>query len=212
MTEEKTKKAAKKPAAKKTPAKKPAEKTVKKPAEKTAKKKAKKEVVEAKSEAKEAEKPTAEPKAKAKVEAKLKPKELKVKKVYEIAKIKFIAKADSKPKSKTKPTFRRQEGLRYKRLGEVWRRPTGIDSKKLEKQRGKGLLPSIGYKKPASESGLHCGFEAVRVFNVKELSAINPGKQAAVIAAAVGRKKRNMIIDEANKLKITVLNPRRGEA
>ena len=110
------------------------------------------------------------------------------------------------------PKFHRQEYLRYKKLDKKWRVPTGIDSKKLVKKRGKGLLPSIGYKKPASLSGLHCGFKAVRVFNAEELKKVNPPKEAAIIAAAVGRLKRNMMIDAANKLGITILNPRRGEA
>ena len=48
-------------------------------------------------------------------------------------------------------------------------------------------------------------------FTAEELKNINPAKQAAVIARPVGRRKRNIIIAEANKLKITILNPRRGE-
>ncbi|MFH0862292.1 MAG: eL32 family ribosomal protein [Candidatus Altiarchaeota archaeon] len=123
----------------------------------------------------------------------------------------YPVKAEAKP-GKYKPRFRRQEAGRYKRLEEKWRRPTGIDSKKLEKQRGKGLVPGIGYKKPNSESGLQFGYEPVMVFNVAGLKAVSSDRQAAVIAAAVGRKKRNMIIEEANTLKIKVLNPRRGEA
>jgi large subunit ribosomal protein L32e len=219
MADAKTKtKAAKKPAEKKAEAKKPAEKKpeTKKPAEKKAQEKkpqtkedAKPKHEAAKEEAKKEAKPKAQPKSPPKTKEAKKPEEKK--KEFPIAKIQYTAKPATKKLSKTKPKFRRQEAGRYKRLEEKWRRPTGIDSKKLEKQRGKGLLPSIGYKKPASESGLHAGFEAVRVFNPDELKKINPDKQVAVIAAAVGRRKRNIIIDAANKLKITILNPRRGE-
>jgi large subunit ribosomal protein L32e len=235
MAEAKTKpKAAKKPAQKpaQTKDRKPAEKkpqakaahktkeeAAKKPAEKAGKQPAEKkqEKTSEKPQEKPAEKPKSEekktasrPKAEKKEE---KPKkEVKVKKEYAVAKIEFLPKPSEKAPSKGKPAFRRQEAGRYKRLKEVWRRPTGIDSKKLEKQRGKGMLPSIGYKKPSDESGLHAGFEAVRVFNAAELKVIAPSTQAAVIASAVGRRKRNIIIAEANRLKITILNPRRGEA
>jgi len=40
---------------------------------------------------------------------------------------------------------------------------------------------------------------------------INGKEEAAIISKQVGRKKRNEIIREANKLKITILNPRKGE-
>ncbi len=151
-------------------------------------------------------KKAAEEKTPKKEEKKDKPKQPK-----EVAKIKYLP-DESKKTPKTTPRFNRQELGRLPRLDDKWRRPRGIDSKKHEKKRGKGALPSIGYKKPDSESGLHYGYEAVRVFNPDGLKEINPEKQAAVIASAVGRRKRNMIIEEANKLKITVLNPRRGEA
>jgi len=216
-----TKTEAKKPAAKKAEHKpvkkqerKPAEKVRVKPKADSKKPEHKPAAKEAQKEDKPVEKPKAvESKAEAKhVEAAPIKKELKPKKVIEVAKITYLPSKEVSVPSKGKPRFRRQEGGRYKRLKDVWRRPTGIDSKKLERKRGKGSLPEIGYKKPSAESGLQYGFEAVRVFNVKDLGNVKPGKQAAVIAKSVGRRKRNMIIAEANRLKITILNPRRGEA
>ncbi|MBU0761943.1 MAG: hypothetical protein KKD39_02865 [Candidatus Altiarchaeota archaeon] len=146
----------------------------------------------------------------AEVKPKKKPKE---KKQYPIVKITNVADKSNEVKKDKKPKFLRQEFGRPKKtkLEEKWRRPRGIDSKKLEKKRGKGCLPSIGYKKPLSQSQLHIGYRAVRVFNASELQKINPSTEAAVIASPVGRKKRNEIIAAANKAKIVVLNPRRGE-
>jgi large subunit ribosomal protein L32e len=143
-------------------------------------------------------------------EAPVKEKKPKVKKEKPIVKIKHLPKS-GQPQAKRKPRFIRQELNKLPRLGDKWRKPRGIDSKKHEKKRGKGRLPSIGFKKTKGEASLHYGFEAVRVFNIRELSEINPGKEAAVIASSVGRRKRNMIIEKANELKITVLNPRAGE-
>ncbi len=136
--------------------------------------------------------------------------EAKKKVAHSVSKIKFLPDA-SKKTPKSHPRFSRQELGRFAGLEDRWRRPRGIDSKKIEKKRGKGALPSIGYKKPVSEAQLHYGFRAKRVFNTTELSQVDPKTEAAVIASCVGRRKRNQIIEEANKLKITILNPARGE-
>ncbi|MFH1056039.1 MAG: eL32 family ribosomal protein [Candidatus Altiarchaeota archaeon] len=219
----KVKAAAKKPTEKKAAEKKPAAKTpaVKKPSEKTPKAMKPAKPKEAKTKVEEKKPPEETPAVEEKKpEAKKKPKapekkeEPKLKAVHAPVKITNLPPKDYAVSQKTKPHFRRQEYSRPRKtkLEDKWRTPTGIDSKKLEKQRGKGYLPSIGYKKPKAESELHFGFKTVRVFNTKDLSMVDSKKQAAVIASAVGRRKRNMIIEEANKLKITILNPRRGEA
>jgi len=43
------------------------------------------------------------------------------------------------------------------------------------------------------------------------MEGIDSKLQAIIISSAVGRRKRNLIIEEANKKTITVLNPRKGE-
>jgi large subunit ribosomal protein L32e len=112
---------------------------------------------------------------------------------------------------KKKPKFLRQEHSKH-RLDVVWRKSIGIDSKKHEGKRGKGAIPTVGFKKPDEKQGLHpTGFRTVLVHNVKEISVLNPKEEGAIIAASVGRRKRNEMIAEANKLKINILNPRKGE-
>ncbi len=113
---------------------------------------------------------------------------------------------------KAMPRFMRQEFTKLKRLRDVWRKPKGEDSKQAEGKRGKPRNPSIGYKKRKETRGLHpSGFHPFRIHNVAELDKINPEKEAAIIAGSVGRRKRNEIIKAANKSRITILNPRRGE-
>jgi len=152
-----------------------------------------------------------------KKKAKLKKEGKKVEegKKIEIEKIKFHEKRDISDilrLRKKKPRFMRQELPKLKRLKDKWRRPRGIDSKKREGKRGKGKLPKIGYKKPAIVRGIHpSGFYPVLVHNVEELTLINPEEEAAIIARAIGRRKRNEIIRSANELNITILNPRKGE-
>ena len=110
------------------------------------------------------------------------------------------------------PNFMRQELTKRKRLKAVWRKPKGEDSKQAEGKRGKPRNPGIGYKKKKETRRLHpSGFYPLRVHNVFEIEEIDPKKEAAIIAGSVGRRKRNEIIKVANKNKITILNPRRGE-
>jgi len=141
-----------------------------------------------------------------------KPKERK-RKPKLIEKIKYSVKKDvpeMRLRKKT-PKFRRQEHSKH-RLDNVWRKAIGIDSKQHEGKRGKGFKPSIGYKSPNIIQALHpLGYRQVLVHNISELVQLDPKIDGAVIASAVGRRKRNQIIAEANKLKISILNPRKGE-
>ncbi|MBU4204010.1 MAG: 50S ribosomal protein L32e [Acidobacteria bacterium] len=106
----------------------------------------------------------------------------------------------------------RQEFNKLKRLDEKWRRPRGIDSKRAVGQKSKGAVPAIGYGKTASVRGIHpSGYYPVIVRNPDELKTIKSEKEAAIISASVGRKKRNLIIKLANELRIAILNPKKGE-
>jgi large subunit ribosomal protein L32e len=132
----------------------------------------------------------------------------KVRKEKVIEKIEFLAtEVKEVVGRKKKPSFIRQEYYKLPRLKLVWRKPRGIDSKQHE-----GKKPDVGYGTPESIRGMHgAGYFPIVVNNVKEVSKIDTKTQAAVIAAAVGRNKRNEIIKVANKLKIIILNPKKGE-
>ena len=111
-----------------------------------------------------------------------------------------------------KPLFIAQGGKNLKRIGEKWRRPHGKHSKLRTHNKAKGFLPQSGYGSPRSVRGLHpSGFEEKLVYNFKDLTSINPEKQACRIAASVGTKKRLEIMKKAGDLKIKVLNPLRLE-
>lgn len=163
------------------------------------------------------EKPKVEKKKKVeekpKEEAKEKPKEKSIEKI-KFFREKKLSKDEEEliAKRKKKPRFIRQELYKLKRLKDKWRRPRGIDSKKHEGKRGKGKLPGIGYKNPESVRGINpLGYYPVLIHNTDELKNLNPKKEAAIISSSIGRRKRNEIIKSANKLRITILNPRKGE-
>ena len=74
-------------------------------------------------------------------------------------------------------------------------------------------MVSTGYKGPKLARGLHpSGLREVLVHNVNEAAAIDPKIQAARIAHTVGKKKRVLIIAEAKKKKLLILNPGVAEA
>ena len=111
--------------------------------------------------------------------------------------------------SHKRPKFRRQNWFRYKRLGEKWRRPRGIHSKMRRHFKYRIPVVQVGFRGPASVRGLHpSGFEEILVYNPGNLEDIDPKVQAIRISSKVGDKKREMIVEKADELKIRVLNRR----
>ena len=124
-----------------------------------------------------------------------------------VAEKQFPKKALSKRK---KPRFRRQESWRYKRVGDSWRKPHGVDSKMRKKVKGWPVSPTVGYRSPKKTRGLHpSGFVEVRVQCLADLGGIDPELQAIRIARRVGGRKRVEIMALAEAKGIHVLNPRR---
>lgn len=106
-----------------------------------------------------------------------------------------------------KPKFLRAESWRFDRFSTSWRRPRGLDNKIRRKIKGWPPGPSMGYKGPKIARFLHpSGYEEVIVCNTADLSAIDVNTQAARIAHTVGKRKRALIVEEAKKLNIKVLN------
>jgi len=107
-----------------------------------------------------------------------------------------------------KPEFLRSESWRYSKMSESWRRPRGLDHKMRRKIKGWPPMVSTGYKGPKVARGLHpSGLREVLIHNVNEVATVNPTVQAARIAHTVGKKKRALIIAEAKKCKLLILNP-----
>ncbi len=106
-----------------------------------------------------------------------------------------------------KPKFRRQEWFRYKRLGESWRRPRGLQSKLRKNLKYRINRVRVGYKAPVEVRGLHSsGFKEILVYNRSDLEKLNPKLEAARIGHSVGTKKRIEIEEYADELGIRILN------
>jgi large subunit ribosomal protein L32e len=107
-----------------------------------------------------------------------------------------------------KPEFLRSESWRYAKMSESWRRPRGLDHKMRRKIKGWPPMVSTGYKGPKIARGLHpSGLREVMVHNVEDLDQVGPAVQAARIAHAVGKRKRQLILAAAKEKKVRILNP-----
>jgi len=107
-----------------------------------------------------------------------------------------------------RPEFVRQESWRYVRLKPNWRRPRGKDSKMRLQVKGWPPLVKVGYRTPKEYRGLHpSGYVEVLVHRPEDLRGLNPEIHAVRIAGSVGMRKRLLIIEEARKLGLKVLNP-----
>jgi len=110
-------------------------------------------------------------------------------------------------KNRKTPRFKRQELWAQATLKDTWRRPKGKHSKMRKQERGRGRIPKPGYGSPSVVKGLdRQGFLPVRVFNPNDLEKLTPGKEKALIASTVGRKKRLEILKRAEEKGIAVAN------
>jgi len=112
------------------------------------------------------------------------------------------------PKTYPRPRFVREESWRYKRVKGSWRSPRGKTSRVRRSKKGWPAVVKVGYGKAKHMKGIHpSGLREVIVQRAQDLAKVNPETQAVRIAHTVGENKRALILDEAKKLNIKVLNP-----
>jgi large subunit ribosomal protein L32e len=109
--------------------------------------------------------------------------------------------------SQKRPHFRQFEEWRLVRIKDHWRRPKGIDNKMRQKRKGWPRTVNVGFRSPKAVRNLHpSGKEEVAVFNIGDLTIVDPETQVARIGRTVGSRKRKTIVKEAIERGIRILN------
>lgn len=106
-----------------------------------------------------------------------------------------------------RPRFVREESWRYKRVKSAWRSPRGKTSRVRRSKNGWPPVVKIGYSRPRATRGIHpSGLREVIIWRPSDLEKLDPDKQVARIAHTVGENKRVLILEEAKKRSIRILN------
>ncbi len=112
-----------------------------------------------------------------------------------------------KLKKSKKPVFLKQDAHKKAKLKNNWRQPKGRQSKMRLKKKGYRKQPSVGYSSPRLVRGLNPqGLREVHVFNLEDLSKVQPG-DGIVIGSTVGVRKKLEILKKVKELKdLNVIN------
>ena len=109
--------------------------------------------------------------------------------------------------NRKRPSFRRVESWRHKRVKDSWRKARGIDSQTRKKTKTGVKSPSVGYRNPKKVRGLHpSGYEEVRIFTLDDFKGLNNRKHAIKVSGRLGAKKRIALVDHAQSRGFKVLN------
>jgi large subunit ribosomal protein L32e len=104
------------------------------------------------------------------------------------------------------PKFMRQDSYKKKRITLSWRKPRGWDSKQRRRMQRQAIVEP-GYGSPAVLRGVHrSGLEIAKISQLKALQAVNPKTHGIVLSGKIGFKTRLVLITEAKKLGIRILN------
>ncbi|MHA2037682.1 MAG: 50S ribosomal protein L32e [Promethearchaeota archaeon] len=112
-----------------------------------------------------------------------------------------------KKANKKRPSFRRVESWRYKRVKDSWRKARGIDSKTRKKKKLGVKSPTVGYRGPKKVRGLHpSGYIEEKVTTIDDLKNLNKNKHALKISSRLGVRKRIALTDYCQKRGFKILN------
>lgn len=108
--------------------------------------------------------------------------------------------------------FLPREHKKRKLLKHRWRKPKGHHSKMRRKERSQAKMPSISFKKPEAERGLHpSGFRPVVIIREDDLSGLDKKVNAVYLNGRLGMKKKIALTKVAEKHGFKVLNPKKDD-
>lgn len=101
--------------------------------------------------------------------------------------------------------FIKHDAKKLKRVGTAWRKPRGRKNKTKVGKRGHKPMPSKGFRTPVVSRNKISGLYPVRVLNTADLERVT-SENIVIIASAVGRLKRNAIIQACKSKNLKVMN------
>ncbi|MBI5073058.1 hypothetical protein HZA99_04530 [Candidatus Woesearchaeota archaeon] len=113
-----------------------------------------------------------------------------------------------KEKRAKKPSFLRRNFMKNKRtrVSGNWRAPIGLHNKLRRRRRGVGQWVMSGYRMPVAVRGMTVeGLLPTVVENPEQVQTLDAAKHAIVLQASMGKKKRHLVVAEAQKKKIKVI-------
>ena len=111
------------------------------------------------------------------------------------------------PTKRKKPDFLVKESKFSARVKARWRYPRGKHSKVRQRHCGRQALPNPGYGAAKETRGMHpTGLEVVNVSTLKQLEGIDKAKQGVLLSSTLGKRKRLLLLQEAQKNGLNVLN------
>jgi large subunit ribosomal protein L32e len=108
---------------------------------------------------------------------------------------------------RTRPKFMTQDSHKKKKVSKRWRRPRGLHSKMRLKLKGYRVCVSVGYRSAKATRYSHKkGLKEIFVQTIKDLEGIDKKKEGIIIKSSVGMRKKLLILKEAQKHGIKILN------
>lgn len=116
--------------------------------------------------------------------------------------------AIKKEKRAKKPSFLRRNFMKNKRtrVSGNWRAPIGLHNKLRRRRRGVGQWVMPGYRMPVAVRGMNVeGLLPTLVENTAQVQTLDASKHIIVLQASMGKKKRHLVVLEAEKKKIKIV-------
>lgn len=113
-----------------------------------------------------------------------------------------------KQKRAKKPSFLRRNFMKNKRtrVSGNWRAPIGLHNKLRRRRRGIGQWVMPGYRMPVAVRGMTTeGLLPTVVENPEQVKTLDAAKHLIVLQASMGKKKRLLVVAEAEKKKIKIV-------
>ena len=111
-------------------------------------------------------------------------------------------------KKRKNPVFKRQDYHKKKRIGKVWRKPRGYQSKQRLRRNGR-VIVSPGYGTPAKLRHFNVdGLEIVHVSKLEDVQNLNSSSHCCIVSRKLGFRKKKPLIEELTKLGFKLINIR----